>query len=57
MLADVGLLTAEEFVSIERELLDIEKQIEAGNFEYTTAKEDIHMHIESELTRRLGDIG
>lgn len=57
MLADVGLLTAEEFASIERELLDIEKQIEAGNFEYTTAKEDIHMHIESELTRRLGDIG
>lgn len=57
MLWDVGILTAEEFASIERELLDIEKQIEAGNFEYTTAKEDIHMHIESELTRRLGDIG
>jgi len=57
MLSDVGLLTREEFEQIEREMLHIEADIEAGNFEYTTEKEDIHMHIESELTRRLGDIG
>lgn len=57
MLSDVGLLTKAEFKKIEKELLAIGKEIEAGRFEYSTEKEDIHMHIESELTRRLGDIG
>ena len=57
MLSDVGLLTKTEFKKIEKELTAIGKEMEAGSFEYTTEKEDIHMHIESELTRRLGDIG
>ena len=57
MLADVGLLTKKEFRAIEKELTAIGKEIEAGRFEYSTAKEDIHMHIETELTRRLGDVG
>ena len=57
MLTDVGLLTAGEFARAQKCLREIEKDIEAGRFEYTTEEEDIHMHIESELTRRLGDIG
>ena len=57
MLADVGLLTKKEFRAIEKELNAIGKEIEAGRFEYSTAKEDIHMHIETELIRRLGDVG
>lgn len=57
MLADVGLLTSKEFKDIEKNLRDIEKEIEAGNFEWTTEKEDIHMHIEAELTHRIGDTG
>ena len=57
MLSDVGLLTAKEFAQIQKNLKEIEKEIEAGNFEYTTEKEDIHMHIEAELIRRLGDVG
>ncbi len=57
MLTDVGLLTAGEFARAQKCLREIEKDIEAGRFEYTTEKEDIHMHIEAELTRRLGDIG
>lgn len=57
MLADVGLLTKTEFKKIERQMHAIEKQIESGQFEFTTEKEDIHMHIESELIRRLGDTG
>ncbi|MBR2693398.1 MAG: argininosuccinate lyase [Thermoguttaceae bacterium] len=57
MLSDVGLLTAKEFAQIEKNLKEIEKEIEAGDFEYTTEKEDIHMHIEADLIRRLGDVG
>ncbi|MGI5832361.1 MAG: argininosuccinate lyase [Thermoguttaceae bacterium] len=57
MLSDVGLLTAKEFQLIRKNLKEIEKEIEAGNFEFSTEKEDIHMHIESELIRRLGDVG
>ena len=57
MLSDVGLVTAKEFGQIQKNLKEIEKEIEAGNFEYTTEKEDIHMHIEAELIRRLGDVG
>ena len=52
MLSDVGLLTAKEFAQIEKNLKEIEKEIEAGDFEYTTEKEDIHMHIEADLIRR-----
>ena len=57
MLSDVGLLTVKEFAQIQKNLKEIEKEIETGNFEYTTEKEDIHMHIEAELIRRLGDVG
>ena len=57
MLADVGILTPKEFDLIRKNLKEIEKEIESGAFEFTTEKEDIHMHIEAELTRRLGDAG
>ena len=57
MLADVGILTNEEFEAIERELLAIKARIEAGDFEYSTALEDIHMHVEKALIEKLGDVG
>lgn len=52
-----GLLTEEEFSAIEAGLKEIEKEIEAGKFEFSTALEDIHMNIEAELTKRIGDAG
>ncbi len=57
MLADVGLLTRDEFLAIERELLAIQDRIESGDFEYSTALEDVHMHVEKALTDKLGDVG
>ncbi|MBQ8362853.1 MAG: argininosuccinate lyase, partial [Thermoguttaceae bacterium] len=57
MLADVGILTADEFAAIERELTAIEARIVAGDFEYSISKEDIHMHVESALIEKLGDVG
>ncbi len=57
MLADVGLLEPEEFEAIERELNVIKERIEKGDFEYSFALEDVHMHIEKALTDKLGDVG
>ncbi len=52
-----GLLTAEEFAQIEAGLREIEKDIDAGNFDFSIELEDIHMNIESELTKRIGAVG
>ena len=57
MLAKVGVLTADEQQQIERGLLEIRAEIEAGNFELRPDLEDIHMHIERALIDRLGDVG
>lgn len=52
-----GLLTKEEFSSIEKGLREIEVEIREGKFEFKTSLEDIHMNIESELTKRIGAAG
>ncbi len=52
-----GLLTDEEFASIEGGLKEILADIEAGRFEFKTSLEDIHMNVEAELTRRIGPAG
>ncbi len=57
MLAAVGIMSKEEAAAIEKGLLEIQSDIEAGRFEYSIAKEDIHMHIESALIAKLGDTG
>lgn len=54
---NAGLLTEEEFSSIEKGLREIEADIVAGKFEFRTSLEDIHMNIESELTKRIGPAG
>ncbi len=52
-----GILTEKEFAEIEDGLRAIEKDIDAGDFQFSTELEDIHMNIESELTRRIGPAG
>ncbi len=52
-----GLLTEEEFATIEKGLREIEKDIKEGKFEFRTSLEDIHMNIEAELTKRIGAVG
>ncbi|MFT5632619.1 MAG: argininosuccinate lyase [Rubritalea sp.] len=51
------LLTEDEFQQIETGLRAIEKDIDAGNFNFSIELEDIHMNIESELTKRIGAAG
>ena len=52
-----GLLTSEEREKIVAGLRAIAADIQAGRFEFKTELEDIHMNIEAELTRRIGDPG
>ena len=57
MLASCGLMTAAEADAIAKALEEIRTEIAEGRFEFTISKEDIHLHIESALTARLGDAG
>ena len=57
MLAEVGVLTAEDRDAVVAGLEGILADIEAGAFEWRTALEDVHMNIESVLTERIGDAG
>ncbi|HEV7868173.1 MAG TPA: argininosuccinate lyase [Chthoniobacteraceae bacterium] len=56
-LLKAGLLTEAERDAIVQGLQAIGAEIEAGTFQFKLELEDIHMNIESELTRRIGDAG
>ena len=47
-----GILTEDEFSTIEQGLREIEKEIASGGFDFSIELEDIHMNIESALTKR-----
>lgn len=55
MLAKQGVITAEEAEKMVEGLAKIKGDIESGNFAYSDSLEDIHMHIESALTKDLGE--
>lgn len=57
MLAQVGILSAEECGRIEEALRAIADQIDRGGFAFSPELEDIHMHIEQALIDKLGDVG
>lgn len=57
MLSQQGLLSDQEFQQIHDTLSDIQQEIERGEMEFRPELEDIHMHIESRLVERLGDVG
>ena len=57
MLAEVGLLDDQERDAIVAELDTILAEISSGNFPFSAELEDVHMHIESALIQRLGDVG
>ena len=56
-LQKAGLITAEEREQIVAGLNVIGAEIEAGKFQWKTDLEDVHMNIEAELTKRIGDAG
>ena len=52
-----GMLSQEEFDAIANGLQEILADIKAGKFQWSMKLEDVHMNIESELTRRIGAPG
>jgi argininosuccinate lyase len=56
-LEKAGLLSPQERQAIVDGLQAIGAEIEGGHFQFRAELEDIHMNIESELTRRIGDAG
>ncbi len=57
MLADRGIITQEDFRAIKEGLESILEDIRLGKLSLDGGEEDIHMAIEDELTRRVGDAG
>jgi argininosuccinate lyase len=57
MLAEVGLLTADEASQIVTTLDAIAAEIDRGEFAFSIGLEDIHTHVERALIERLGDVG
>lgn len=53
MLAEVGIITKKEAREIRSGLNTILKEIEAGDFTWDVALEDLHMNIEQALTKRV----
>jgi len=54
MLGECGIISKADVREIVKGLKAIEKDIEAGNFTFSTALEDIHMNVESALKDRIG---
>ena len=57
MLAKCGIIPVEDGEKIVAGLKDILADIEAGNFSFEVALEDIHMNVEARLTERIGQAG
>ncbi len=57
MLQKAGILSGEEQAAIVKGLTAIGEAIEAGEFEWSVALEDVHMNIEAALTERIGVTG
>jgi argininosuccinate lyase len=55
MLMAQGIIEEDDGRAILNGLDQVEKEIAAGEFEYSLAKEDIHMHVEARLAEIIGD--
>ncbi len=57
MLAQGGIISADDLAAIERGLAQIRGEIERGEFEWRLDLEDVHLNIEKRLTDLVGDAG
>ncbi len=55
MLAETGIITDSDAETIREGLLTVLSEIEDGNFEFSTALEDIHMNVEARLKEIVGE--
>ncbi len=56
-LVKAGIVSVAEQKEIETGLRAIEKEIDSGKFQWDKALEDVHMNIESALTKKIGEAG
>lgn len=57
MLHYQSILTDDEIDQIRAGLIQVRQEIEAGEFEWQTELEDVHMNIENRLTAIVGEVG
>ena len=57
MLESIGLMSTEDLVLVQKELKNIYREIEAGEFTIQPEVEDVHSQIEWLLTQRIGEAG
>jgi argininosuccinate lyase len=57
MLAASGILSSDDLKDIHRGLDQVLTEIDAGEFHWQVALEDVHMNIEARLTEIIGDAG
>ena len=57
MLAQQGILSADDLAAIQRGMAQIQADIETGRFEWKLELEDVHLNIEARLTQLVGDAG
>ena len=57
MLAEAGVLSNDEKTQIIDGLIEIQREIENGEFEWSVELEDVHMNIEAALTKKIGIVG
>ena len=55
MLAEQGIITDSDAKAIREGLLTVLSEIDGGNFEFSTALEDIHMNVEARLKEIVGE--
>ena len=56
-LGRAGLLTEDEVLSLERGLVSLREDVEAGSIAWDPALEDVHLNLETMLTERVGSVG
>jgi argininosuccinate lyase len=57
MLASQKIISATDLADIQKGMAQIKGEIEAGQFEWQLALEDVHLNIEARLTALIGDAG
>ena len=57
MLAHVGVISQNDLTDIERGMIQIQQEIEHGNFDWSLDLEDVHLNIEKRLVELIGDAG
>ena len=57
MLGEAGIISKEDSAEIIKGLQSILADLEIGRLDFDPTAEDVHMFVEAELTKRLGDVG